>query len=135
MKLFSKYFIFIALFVAIVLQSRAAETNGIYYVSSGEKADAKIFQAHIYSENNANTDFSVRLENVTNPAALRISGHEYSYSGWSGTTKWFRVHGQDEAEAVAKQFSVTCDLRSPPGYKLYAQFVPSKAEFDTNEPV
>lgn len=141
MSFMPKLAIFAALFIATVLQLQAAESNGLYYVSSGEKVEIKTLQAHVYSENNANTDFSVRLDNVTNLVTLRISGHEYSCSGWGGAPKdtfnvvWFKAHGQDEAGAIAKWFSVNCDLRSPPGYKLYAQFVPSKTEFDTNEPV
>jgi len=141
MNFLPKLIVIATLFVATILQSWAGETNGLYYVSSGEKVDIKILQAHIYSENNANTDFSVRLDNVTNLVTLRINGHEYSCSGWGGAPKdtlnvvWFGVHSQDEAEAIAKWFSTTCDLRSPPGYKLYARFVPSKTEFNTNEPV
>jgi hypothetical protein len=130
-----------ALLAATALQAQAAETNGLYYASSGEKVDIKILQAHVYSENNANADFSVRLDNVTNLVTLRIGGHEYACSGWGGSPKdtinvvWFKAHGRDEAETIAQWFSVTCDLRSPPGYKLYAQFVPSKTEFNTNEPM
>jgi hypothetical protein len=152
MSFLPKLAIFASLFVATILQSWAGEANGLYYVSSGEKADIKILQAHIYSENNANIDFSVRLDTsdyqvdpktgtIANPVTLRISGHEYSSSGGGGKTNgtynvmWFRVRGQDGVEAIAKWFSITCDLRSPPGYKLFAQFVPSKTEFNTNEPV
>ena len=130
-----------ALFAATVLPLGAAETNGLYDVASGAAVETKNLQAHVYSENNANTDFSFRLDGVTNLVRLRISGHEYSCSGWGGAPKdtinvvWFKTHVQDEAEAIAKWFSVNCDLRSPPGYKLTAQFVPLKPEYTTNEPV
>src|ERR1035437_1636513 len=123
MSFLQKNVVLAALLIATVLQSQAAETNGLYYVSSGEKVDIKILQAHIYSQNNANTDFCVSLDNVTNLVTLRINGHEYSCSGWGGAPKdtlnvvWLGVHSQDEAEAIAKWFSTTCDLRSPPGYK------------------
>ena len=141
MNLLPKLTVCAALFVATALQAQAAETNGLYYASSGEKVDIKILKAHVYSENNANTDFSIRLDNVTNLVTLRISGHEYSCSGWAGSPNdtinvvWFGVHSQEEAEAIAKWFSVNCDLRSPPGCKLYPQFVPTKTDFDANEPV
>jgi hypothetical protein len=121
-------------------QTNTVDSNGLYY-ASGEKAEIQILQAHIYSVNNANTDFSIRLDTsaAVNSAVLRIDGHEYSCSGWGGSTNdhvmWFAVHGQDEAEATAKRLSVSCDMRSPPGYKLFAQFIPIKTEFNTNEPV
>ena len=145
-----------AVSVAIVLQSWAdqvsIETNGLYYVSSGEKADIKILQAHVYSENNANTDFEVRLDtsdypvdpksgNIANPVELRLGERKYSCFGGGGKTAgpwnvmWFKIHNQDEAKAIAKWLSVKCELRSLPGYKLYVQFVPLKTEFHTNEPV
>jgi hypothetical protein len=136
-----KYVVLAALLIATFLQSQAAETNGLYYVSSGENVNLEKLQVHVYSENNANTDFSIRLDNITNLVTLRIGGHEYTCSGWGGSPKdtinvvWFKAHGQDEAETIAKWFSVNCGLRSPPGYKLSAQFIPSKTEFESNEPV
>jgi hypothetical protein len=129
------------LLIATVLLLGAAETNGLFYVSSGEPVEIKNLQARVYSENNANTDFCVRLDNVTNLVTLRLGGQEYSCSGWGGAPKdtfnvvWMKAHGQDEAEAIVKWFSVACALRSPPGYKLDARFVPLKPEFTTNEPV
>ena len=141
MKFFSSFAVFIVLFIATVLRSPATETDGLYYVSSGEKVDIKNLQAHIYSANNANTDFGVRLDNVTNLVTLRIGGYAYSCSSWGLSSKntinavLFDFHGQHEVNVVAKWFSTTCDLRSPPGYKLYSQFIPSKTIFNTNEPV
>ena len=138
--------------MAVALQLHASETNGLFYVSSGERASIRILQEHVYSENNANTDFGVRLDTsdyrvnpktgeAINPMKLRVGGHEYSCSGGGGNANgtydvmWFSVPDRDEAEAVAKWFSVDCGLRSPPGYKLYSQFIPSKVEFHTDEPV
>lgn len=141
MSFLPKFVALAVLLIATVLELGAAENNGLFYVSSGEKVDIKTLQAHVYSENNANTDFCVRLDKVTNLVTLRIGGHKYSCSGWGGAPKdtlnvvWLKAHGQDEAEAIAQWFSVTCDLRSQPGYKLDAQFVPLKPEFATNEPV
>ncbi|MGA2869694.1 MAG: hypothetical protein ABSF34_11110 [Verrucomicrobiota bacterium] len=152
MKFFSNFAVFIVLFMATVLRSPATETDGLYYVSSGEKAGIIVLQAYIYSVNNANADFDVRLDTsdyqidpktstVANPVSLRIDGHDYPCSGGGGKTggPWnvleFRVHGQAAAEAIATWFSTNCSLRSPPGYKLYSQFIPSKTIFNTNEPV
>jgi hypothetical protein len=166
--------IVILLLAATGLMAQPADTatndaNGLYYVSSdgtgqtmansdgstvqlGEKAEMQIRRAHIYSEDNGNTDFNVVLEtsdyetNLANsqmvkPVVFRFGQRAYSCFGWVGSIEAignpirFNVHGQDEAEAVAKWLSTSCDLRSPPGYKLYAQFVPAKSEFNTNEPV
>jgi len=141
MSFLSKSGVVAVLFIAIVLPLWASETNGLYYVSSGERVEIKTLQAHVYSENNANTDFCIRLDSVTNLVTLRIGVHEYSCSGWGGAPKdtfnvvLMKAHAQDEAEAIAKWFSTTCDLRSPPGYMLYPQFIPTKTEFTTNEPV
>jgi hypothetical protein len=154
----SKKLTFLALLlVVMILPSVAAETDGLYYVSSGKKADIKVFQAHVYSQDNANTGFGVSLDTssfetgqknpeMTNPVKLRIGDQEYRCSGW-GHSSWsgsppgarydlfFNVNDQSHAEAAAKLYSTTCHLRMPPGYKILAQFVPSKTIFSTNEPV
>ena len=152
MSLLAKVVAFAVLIEATILQSRAIETNGLFYVSSGEKADIEILRAHVFSTDNGNTDFEVILETsgyetdpttskLVTPVIFRMDRREYPCTGWVGQKQdignplRFEVHGQDEAETIAKWLSTTCDLRSPPGYKLYAQFVPSKAQFNTNEPV
>ena len=147
----------------------SAESNGLYYVSSvesgpeartdsgsivrlGEKASIQILLAHVYSENNANTDFEARLETseypvdpksmgISRPVVLKVGDHGYNYSGGGGRTggpynlMWFKIHGQEEAQTAAKWLSVKCHLRSPPGYRLHAQFVPGNSDYHTNEPV
>ena len=121
-------------------------------VKLGGKAEMQIRRAHVYSEDNGNADFKVILETsgyqvdsatseMVRPVVFKFGQNDYACTGWVGGIEaignpiQFQVHGQNEAEAVAKWLSTTCDLRSPPGYKLFAQFVPSKAEFNTNEPV
>jgi hypothetical protein len=162
-------FAFLAVGQTAVADTNATDSNGLYYVSStetgqtmtnsdgstvrlGGKAGMQIRRAHIYSEDNGNTEFNVILETssyevnpansqMVKPVVFRFGQRAYSCSGWVGNIEdignpiRFNVHGQDEAEAMAKWLSTTCDLRSPPGYKLYARFVPSKTEFNTNEPV
>jgi hypothetical protein len=148
---------FALLLVVAILPSGAAETNGLYYVASGKNADIKVFQAQVYSQDNANTDFAVSLDTssfetgqqnpeMTNPVKLRIGDQEYrcsgwGHSGWSGPTPgakdelFFNVKGRSNAEAAAKLYSTTCHLWILPGYKILAQFVPLKSIFSTNEPV
>ena len=150
-------------------QTNSADSNGLYYVSSdgtgqtmtnsdgstvrlGGKAEMQIRRAHIYSEDNGNTEFNVILETSgyeTNPAnsqmvkpvVFRFGQRVYSCFGWVGGIEAignpirFNVDDRAEAEAIAKWLSTICDLRSPPGYKLFSQFVPTKSEFGTNEPV
>ena len=152
MSLLAKVVAFAVLIEATILQSRAIETNGLVYVSSGEKADIEMLRAHVFSTDNGNTDFEVILETsgyetdpttskLVTPVIFRMDARAYPCTGWVGQKQdignplRFEVHGQDEAETIAKWLSTTCDLRSPPGYKLYAQFVPAKARFNTNEPV
>jgi hypothetical protein len=121
--------------------TNAMDSSGLFYATSGERVNVKTLQAHIYSDDNANTSFTLRLDNATNLVTLQINGHEYNCSGWGGAPKdtinvvWLKIPNRAEAEAAAKWFSVNCDLKSPPGFKLYAQFVPSKTEFSTNEQV
>ena len=151
MNLPSRCVVFIVLSVASVWPSRAAETNGLFYVSSGGKALIEIRRAQVFSVDNGNTDFEVVLKTsgyatdpatskMVNPVIFRMGSHGYSCTasvgeiGDNGRIQ-FNVHGQDEAKTIANWLSTTCDLRSPPGYKLYAQFVPSKPEVTTNEPV
>ena len=147
--------------------TNSADSNGFYYVSSGEtgqtmktadgttvrlgrKAEIQISKAYVYSENNANTDFDVLLYSsdfsadpktgAPIPVALRIGNHVYTWSGYrshggSYNDTQFEIHGQDEAMAAAKWLSVDCKLRTQPGYKFSAQFIPTQSEFHTNESV
>ena len=131
--------------VAALLQSRASETNGLFYVSSGQKVDVQIYKAHVYSQDNTNSEFAVSLDTsiavdaFTHPVKLHVGGHDYPCSGWSSGPGncglLFTIKRQDDAEAAARLFSTTCRLRSPPDYKMLAQFVPSKTSFSANEPV
>ena len=70
---------FLAVFCTVSAQTNAApadtntfsavDTNGIYYVSSGEKAHFKIYTARVFSDNNVNSSFTVMLntsEYITN---------------------------------------------------------------------
>ena len=115
------------------------------------KADIQILKARVYSENNANTSFGVRLETgdyavdskLGMPAkgfVLRVGDHAYAYGGGGGKTghygmMFFRIPNQEEAEAAAKALSTECLLRMPPGYKFMTRFVPAQTEFHSNEPV
>jgi hypothetical protein len=123
-------------------------------VRLGQKAEIQISKAYVYSQNNANTGFDVMLytsdfapvsttpseaQNVK-PIALRVGDHVYTWKGYGGNggnynDMQFEIHGQDGAMAMAKWLSVGCKLRSPPGYKFSAQFVPTQSEFHTIEPV
>lgn len=117
-------------------------------VRLGKKAEIQILAARIYSQNNANTEFDMRLETSnfpvdpktsvpTEPVALRIDIHEYLLpNGWAGgNVMFFQIHGQDTANNIAKALSAECSLRSPPGYKIFPQFIPAKSSFPTNGPV
>lgn len=144
MNLLSKLAFVIPIFFAY-LQTQAAETNGLFYISSGQKVDIQINKARVYSQDNTNSEFAVRLDTsiavdaFAHPVKLRIGGHDYTYSGWGSgpgnCSLSFTINRQDDAEAAAKLFSTMCRLRSPPDYKMLAQFVPSKNSFSTNEPV
>jgi hypothetical protein len=143
----------------VFADTNSADSNGLYRVSSHvgritvssyEKADIKIFKAHVYSVNNSNTDFRVSLNTsdcpddsiITKPVILRIGNHVYSTgnvggSGKPGYVNWmeFIIHKQDEAEIAANWLSVNCVLRNPSGHKFSARFIPEQSEFHTNEPM
>jgi hypothetical protein len=128
-------------------QTSSADSNGLYYVSSGEKAEIQILKAHVYSENNMNSDFRVSLDTSDYPddakhlaVVLRIGNFSYAWSGGGGqpgkfSEMEFKIHSQDEAEIAAKWLGVDCAVRMPPGYKYSVQFIPTRSEFQTNEPV
>ena len=116
----------------------------------GQRAATQILKTHIYSVNNANRDFGARLEvsdyaintnsGMETPVVLRIGNHGYSWRGGGGSgghndVMFFGMSGPDDAKAAAKGLSAECILRSPPGYKFLAQFVPKQLSFHTNEPV
>ncbi len=137
------------------------ESDGLHYVSSlssipeirtadgstiraGEKAALKILKAHVYSQNNANTVFDIRLDTsdysrssgVADPSSslvLRIGTNWYRCHGSAGKTSgawnsfWFQANDKAAAEVIARSFSVPCVLRAPPGYKLFPQFIPTKS--------
>jgi hypothetical protein len=89
------------------------------------------------------------------PFVLRVGKHWYAQptGGWNSNGVFgefefdlaqtngeynmveFVVLSEGDAQELARWLSVPCRLRSPPGYKLLAQFIPSKTEFNTNEPV
>jgi hypothetical protein len=126
-------------------------TDGAATIRAGEKADIKILQAFVYSENNANTEFGIRLNTsdfLVDPKThrpsivLKVGDHWYSCFGWAGGKSGgpcncldFKAHNQDAAEAIAKSLNVKCHVLANPGYKLFAQFLPLKKEYGTNEPV
>jgi hypothetical protein len=145
-----------------------SETNGLYHLSSrenaptiqlangssvrlGEKALIQIFKARVYSLNNGNTNFEVRLATsgrwnnpntlfVSGPVVLRVGDHGYAFAGGDGDAgrydeMLFKIPNEDEAKTAAQWLSVECALRSNPGYKIHTEFVPAKSEFHTNEPV
>ena len=117
----------------------------------GAKVDFKISGTSLTSGNNANDQFYVSLNTgdfAAGPMSdkdgrklvLRVGGHNYLSNGWSsrGTSEndvGFSVPSQTDALAIAKAFSVECPLRAPPGYKYLAQFIQTKSEFQSNEPV
>ena len=111
----------------------------------GKKADVEILKANVYSQDNANSSFTVSLTTTDykmDPRELALcAGHlAYVPNGWGSSgghtnSMDFVVYGESEAKAVAKSLSVDCGLRAPPGYKYLAQFVPAKTEFQTNEAV
>ncbi len=121
-------------------------------VRLGEKADIRILTARVYSENNANRDFEARLGTTAYPAVdtqtvsgarrlfLRIGDRAYPWGGGGGRQgefdeMLFKIHGQSEAKAAAKWLGVKCALRSHPGYRLLAQFVPTHPEYDSGGPI
>lgn len=135
-------------YLALVISQTAVAEDGLYYEASGgarQKADVKIRKASVYSLNNANTSFYVSLEtsDITVDAqslAYCVGGRTYHPNGWGSsgghtTDISFIVNNESEARAIAKSLEVECGLRSPPGYKYLAQFVPAKAEFQKGEPV
>ena len=85
LTLFSAFIFFAAFGKTALAGTESLGSNGLFHAVSGAKVDIKILQAHVYSVNNANTDFSARLDTsaVVNSAVLRIDGHEYSCSGWA----------------------------------------------------
>lgn len=116
----------------------------------GAKVDFKILGASLASENNRNDQFNVSFATgdfAVGPSdkdgrtlVLRVGGRGYLPNGWSsaGTSDHhiqFSVPSQTDALAIAQAFSVECPLRAPPGYKYLAQFIPTKSEFQSNEPV
>jgi len=138
----------------------SAESDGLYFVSKdesapsvtteegstirlGKKAEIQILSAHVYSQDNANSDFGIRLETShysidpqTEPVALRVGDQGYIPNGWGGNNvMFFKIHGQDTAKSIAKALSVECALRFPPGYKIFPQFIPAQSSFPTNGPV
>lgn len=162
----------IILFPGLVQNSKAdansTDSNGLYYVSSwaigeakgsdgstvnlGAKADIQIHHAHVYSVNNANTDFEMQLDTseypvdpktgaILKPVALRVGDRVFPSSGGGGTTGSYNslffnnIHGSEEAKAAAKWLSVGCALRNAPGYKFLTQFIPAQSEFTANQPV
>jgi len=120
-------------------------------IEIGERAEIKILKAYVFANNNANTDFQVWLNTDDYPVhpktgampktvVLRIGGHAYWYGGGGGKTgnyneMQFAIHGREEAELAANGLSGNFVLRKPPGYRFFSQFVPTKTEFQTNEPV
>jgi hypothetical protein len=153
----------LAVRLTALADTSSTDSNGLYYVSSHvtapqrkdaygttvfsyEKAEIRILKAHVYSVNNSNTDFRAYLNTTDNPfgpkpgsvakpLALRVGNHTYSCAGWGGNTMEFMFPNQNEAKAGAEWLSVDCTLRTPPGYKFSAQFVPNRAALHTNEPV
>ena len=151
------------LMVAVAVAGSPEDLNGLYAGSAdpsapvlrmadgstnhlGARADIKINEAHVYADNNLNTEFEARLETsavAVGPASLvlRVADRGYPISGWAGRTGgpgnvlWVNIHRQDEAEAAARWLGVDCPLRAPPGYKLFAQFLPEAAVYATNGPV
>jgi hypothetical protein len=161
--------------IAVQAEQVSTEDDGLYYLSSdpaapeartepeiwtdgavtirvGEKASIEILKAFVYSENNANTEFGIRLNTSdypvdpksgkpSNPVVLKVGNHWYSCFGWGGKSGGpdnflvFKAHNQDDAEAIAKSLAVPCHLRFPPGYKMFAQFLPLKTAYGTNEPI
>jgi len=128
-----------------------AWTDGAATIRVGEEAGLKILKAFVYSENNANTEFGIRLNTSdypvdpksgkpSNPVVLKVGNHWYSCFGWGGKSGGpdnfleFKAHNQDDAEAIAESLAVPCHLRSPPGYKIFVQFLPLKTAYGTNEP-
>jgi hypothetical protein len=125
-------------------QTNSTDSNGLYYVSSGEKAEIQILKAHVYSENNLNTNFRVALYTSDYDdqklVSLRIDNHSYTWAGGGGqpgkfSEMEFKIRSQEEAENAAKWLGVDFALRKPPGYKFSSQFIPTRTEFKTNEPV
>jgi hypothetical protein len=124
---------------------RSAKNDNGDTVWVGKKADLQILSANIYSQNNANTSFTVNLNtsdcNVDpRELALFIGNHAYVPNGWGSNhgrnnSMQFVIKGEGEAKAAAKSLSVDCALRANPGYKYLAQFTPTKEEFRTNDPV
>jgi hypothetical protein len=148
---------------AALADTNAADSNGLYYVSSQrtvvrttgratvysyDKAgikNIKIVKADVYSVNNSNTEFEVSLDTSDFPdysdVVLRVGNHVYSRPliGGNGKTGYkrmeFEIHNRNGAEAVAKWLSVDCHLRNPLPPKFSAQFIPAQSEFHTDDPV
>ena len=120
-------------------------------VRLGEKANIWFFKARVTSENNANTEFEVRLDyhadsnfEDTLKTVLRIGNHGFLFDGSGDAVDenlgrykelTLTIHNQDEAINAAEWLSVKCALRTPPGYKYSVQYIPLQSEFHTNEPV
>jgi hypothetical protein len=148
----------------VVQNEPATWTDGRGSMHIGRIADIKILGARISSVNNENTRFSVILKTSdyqvdsksvfdSRPFVLRVGKHWYSQGtgGWNSNGVFgeydtaqtngennmveFMVLSEGDAQELARWLAVPCRLRSPPGYKLLAQFIPSKTEFNTNEPV
>jgi len=149
---------------SVVQNEPATWTDGRGSMYISKMADLKILGARISSINNENTRFDVILKTSdyhtdsnsvfdTRPFVLRVGEHWYaqstggrSYNGeygqWEGAQTngecnmvEFVVLNEGDAQELARWLAVPYRLRSPPGYKLLAQFIPSKTEFNTNEPV
>lgn len=158
----------LAVLAGLTASGSARAEDGLYYESPsqsaptartddgtsirlGAKAEIQILKAHVYSENNANTGFGVRLETsdyeadaktglASHPVFLRVGERAYRYGGGGGSAghnnlMFFQIKDRDEAKMAAQCLSSECALRAPPGYKILAQFQPAHAEFHTNEPV
>jgi hypothetical protein len=124
---------------------RSAKNGNGDTVWVGKNADLQILKAHVYSQDNANSNFTVALETSDykmdpRELALFVGDRAYVPNGWGSNhgrnnSMQFVITGESEAKAAAKALSVDCILRSPPGYKYLAQFTPTKAEFTNGEPV
>src|SRR5205809_53491 len=104
----SVWILFSATIQNVFADTNSTDSNGLYYVSSsetsrrlktddgsivslGKKAEIRIRRARVYSENNANTGFAVRLDTsdypvepntgaLIEPVVLRIGEHLYPWT-------------------------------------------------------
>jgi hypothetical protein len=151
------------LFVCAQVPGTADLRNGIYLNSQkasapkiknqegeerhiGEKRKLNLKKSELFSQDNANTLFSLSLTTPFDPAlnystyVLVVDGIAYDQHG-SGSSQqvssslFFTISGEERAKQVAKYLGATIAYHKHPQHNLRVRFLPIKREFLPKEEV